>query len=309
MTDTDYDIPSLEPTEYFRGIWYGQQGKGKTTAIASVAHAADEVGGKIVFIDADGGLKVEALRRLGIPTAPFEPYRDVSYEGMLKLHEVIGNRLADGHNIFALCWDTTTKTASVQLEKITDDAYAAYLAKPTSQRKAPRTETDVWQDDYGILAHQMRKLVRRFHALPCHVLLGAHERKDKDDDTGKVVIQPAMSPSVITDVLGYMDFCIHVRTEDFDDPTLTDGLEFSGLTRPKGRYVAKDRFGLLPRVMADPSFLRVMAYYRDELKPSEDPIQKAAKDRRASKAEADQAKAEAAKAEAAKAAAEKEEKS
>jgi hypothetical protein len=301
---SDYEIPTLEDTEFYRGLWYGPQGKGKTTAIATVAHAADEVGGKVIYIDADDGLKAEALRRVGIPTAPFEPYRDVSYEGLLKLHDIIGNRLADGHNIYALCWDTTTKTASVQLEKITDDAYKANMAKPQAKR-TPRTETDVWQDDYGVLAHQMRKLVRRFHALDMHLLIGAHERKDKDDDTGKVVIQPAMSPSVITDVLGYMDFCIHCRTEDFDDAALVDGMEFSGLTRPKGRFVAKDRFGLLPRVMADPSFLRVMDYYRGTLKSADDPLQKAAIARRSAKAEADKAAEDTAK-EAAKAKAEKE---
>lgn len=281
-----------DQVEYYRILWYGDPGKGKTSNIAAAAIRAEAAGGKVIYIDADNGVKKKALARLGIPTSVIEIYRDVSYRGIEELHEVVGNRLADGDNIYAVCWDTTTKTASEQLETISIEAYKANERKPAAARK-PRGEHDIWQDDYGVLANQMRKLLRRFHKLDTHLLIGAHMRKDKDDETGKITVGPAMSPAIVTDFGGYMDCIIHCRTETFDieDPLLTEGEEFTGLTRPVGRFMAKDRFGLLPKVMVNPNADRVFSYLDGDLVKGDDPWQKGAIKRRQGQAKVDEAKA------------------
>ena len=260
------DNPTLADEEmFYRGLWYGDPGNGKTTAIASAAKF-----GKVIYIDAENGLKAKALRQHGIPVENIEPHRDVSYDGLNRLHRQILERLAEGEDIFAVAWDTTTKTQAFQLEGVVEESSAK--AQRIGKEK---TEFEAWQDDYGTVSSMMRKLLRKYHGLQCHLLVGAHQRRDVDEETSTVQIGPAMSPAIATDFNGYMDFVIHCRMEMWDDEE-----EFSGLTRPRGRFTAKDRFGLLPPVLIDPSFERVMGYLDERIDRERDPKQLLAKQRR-----------------------------
>jgi hypothetical protein len=270
MTSTER--PTLdEETQYYRVLWYADPGGGKTTNIAQAAKF-----GKVIYIDAENGLKGKALKAHGIPLANIEPYRDVTYEGLMKLYHEVMLRFADGEEVFAIAWDTTTKTNAQFLEDI-----ATAEAGNTTKNGHVRTEFDQFLEDYGTSGSQMRRFLRRLHDLPCHVLLGAHQRRDQDDDTGQVTVGPAVPPAVATDINGYMDLIIHCRTEEFaDDLDLTDGIEFSGLTRKVGRYTAKDRFGLTPKNMVDPGFHRVLRYLDDGMNKADDPLQRAARARR-----------------------------
>lgn len=263
--------PSLDEMEsYYRVLYYGDPGNGKTTAIAQAAKA-----GKVVYVDADGGLKAKALRRHGIPTGNIEPWTDISYEGLCRLHQEVLLRLAEGEEIYALAWDTTTKTQDSFLEEVMGRS----LKKAEKVGKV-RSEFEVYLEDRGEVVEMMKKLLRRFHGLDCHLLLGAHQRRDQDEES-QVRVNPAMSPSVMTSFSGWMDCIIHCRTEEFpEDTTLQDGTEFTGLTRPKGKYTAKDRFGLLPKVMVDPGFDRVVEYLDGELTRDSDPLQDQARARR-----------------------------
>lgn len=260
------DYPTLaDEQEFYRILWYGDPGNGKTTAIASAAKL-----GKVIYIDAENGLKAKALRKHGIPVENIEPHRDVSYTGLERLHRNVLERLHEGENIFAVAWDTTTKTQAFQLEGVVEGA--AVKAQRIGKEK---TEFDAWQDDYGTVSSMMRKLLRKFHGLPCHLLVGAHQRRDVDEETSTVSIGPAMSPAIAQDFNGYMDCVIHCRVEMFGDDE-----EFSGLTRPRGRFVAKDRFGLLPPVLIDPTFDRVAGYLDERIDREKDAKQLLAKQRR-----------------------------
>lgn len=265
--------PTLDQVQqFYRALYFGDPGLGKSTAIAAAARR-----GKVVYIDADEGLKGKALRRHGIPIENIEPHYDLEYAALEALHLELVTRLADGEPIFALAWDTTTKTEEAFLSAILPGS-----VEKTRKLGKTREMTDVYLEDRGQVATMMRELLRKFHGLPCHLILGAHQRRDKDDD-GAVMIRPGMMPSVITSFAGWMDCVLHMRTTEFpDDPSLEDGLEFSALTRPRGKFQAKDRFGILPPVMANPGFDRVLGYYEDELDRITDPLQIAARVRRES---------------------------
>lgn len=275
--------PTLADIQHFyRGMYYSDPGGGKTTAIAAAAKL-----GKVVYIDADGGLKAKALKRHGIPVSNIEPVTDVSYSGLTNLHQELLLRLADGEEIFALAWDTTSKSQ----EAFLDEVMPRSLEK--SQRKAmrsgadyERSEFEVYLEDRGEVVEMMKKLLRRFHGLDLHLLLGAHQRRDVDAETSKVAIGPGLSPSVAASFAGWMDFIVHCRTELFaDDESLSkwDGMEFMGVTRPDGRFVAKDRFGILPMRMINPGFDRIYSYLEGEIERSKDPLQNAAIARRRSR--------------------------
>jgi len=262
--------------DFYRLLWYGNPGTTKTTSIAAAAKL-----GKVCYIDADNGLKAKAIRRHDIPLGNIEMMLDPAVPltwGILEdIHRELATRLADGEKIFAVAWDTTTKTQDALL----DPAVAESVVKSHRKGLSDRTEFEIHLEDRGVVVAQMQKILRRFHRLPCHLLLGAHQRRDTDDN-GKVEINPAMSPSVITNFSGWMDCIIHLSSTSFDeDLSLMDGLEVVGLTRQDGRFTAKDRFGLLPKRLVNPTADRVIHYLDGKLTRERDPIQKAAVARRA----------------------------
>lgn len=261
--------------DYYRLLWYGDPGTTKTTSLAAAAKL-----GKVCYIDVDNGLKAKAIRRHDIPLGNIEmmldPNEPVTWGILEDVHREIAMRLADGEDIFAVAWDTTTKTQDALL----DPAVAESVIKSHRKGSVERTEFDIHLEDRGIVVAQMQKILRRLHRLPCHLLLGAHQRRDQDDD-GRVTINPAMSPSVITNFSGWMDAIIHLSSASYDeDATLMDGVEIVGLTRPEGRFTAKDRFGLLPKRLITPTADRVIGYLNEEIVRERDPIQQAAKARR-----------------------------
>jgi hypothetical protein len=263
--------------EHYRILWYGDPGTTKTTSIASAAKM-----GKVIYIDVDNGLKKKALRRFGIPLENIELAIDHSKDevtwGLLeRIHRDIDARLADGEDIFAVAWDTTTKTADALL----DPAVEASVVKSHRKGLSDRTEFEIHLEDRGIVVAQMQKYLRRLHRLPCHLLLGAHQRRDVDKDSSAVTIGPAMSPSVVTNFSGWMDCILHLSSTPFDnDPDLIDGMEVSALARPEGVITAKDRFGLLPKRLVNPTADRVIGYLDETLVSERDPIQVAARKRR-----------------------------
>jgi len=278
MADAPQHRTLAEQDEYYRLLWYGDPGTTKTTSIAAAAKL-----GRVCYIDADNGLKAKALRRHGIPLDNIEmmldPDEPLTWGILEDIHREIAMRLADGEAIFAVAWDTTTKTQDALL----DPAVAESVVKSHRKGAVERTEFDIHLEDRGIVVAQMQKILRRLHRLPCHLLLGAHQRRDQDDD-GRVTINPAMSPSVITNFAGWMDAIIHLSSTSYDDdPNLMDGVEVIGLTRPEGRFTAKDRFGLLPKRLINPTADRVIGYLNEEIVRDRDPIQRAAIARRAGK--------------------------
>lgn len=247
----------LEATEISRGLWYGDPGKGKTFDIAHMAKL-----GKVIYIDAERRLKKGPLVRAGVPIGNIEPFIDVSYKSLIQLAMDITERLADGEDIVGLCWDSGTETHRIFLEGLVDSA----VIKAANQGK----ERDPWstyREDYGDMTEQMRRVLRRFRDLPIHLAIAALAKRE-DDEEGKVRVSPAFTPAVLRDVMGYMDVVFHKRME------LVEGKEeYSGLSKPIGRFEAKDSYGVFPRVLVDPTFDRVLKYIEGDLTGDKDPIQ------------------------------------
>lgn len=275
--------PTLDNVQqFYRTLYFGDPGLGKSTAIAAAAKL-----GRVVYIDADSGLKGKALRRHGIPIENIEPHYDLDYAALEALHLELVVRLADGEEIFAVAWDTTTKTEEAFISAILPGS-----VEKTRKLGKTREATDIYLEDRGQVATMMKEYLRKLHGLRCHLILGAHQRRDKDDD-GAVMIRPGMMPSVISSFAGWMDAVLHMRTTEFaDDPDLDEGLEFTALTRPRGKFQAKDRFGILPPIMVNPGFDRVLGYYDDELDRITDPLQIAARARREAAAKVPEPKTE-----------------
>lgn len=274
--------PLADADDYLNVLYYGREGSGKTTNMAAVANVAPE-GSRVLVINAESGLKNRALQKRGIDTSKivFWPNRqlgqEITYASLEALHEkLLGDLQDDPNSWYAVGLDSITDTHQGLREQATEKRIDKQLAKAGS---GDVDEDFVDRDDFGVMTNQMRKLIRRFRDLPCHVIFTALERVD---DTTKM-IGPAVTPALGTDLMGYVDYILyckatqHAPGEDADDTVA----EFRALTRAGAVTRAKDRLDATPRAFANPTFDRLLAYDRGELDEATDPVQAAYRERRA----------------------------
>lgn len=260
----------LSEIEDFANILYsGEHGTAKTTAIAAMANL-----GPVIIINAEGGLKREALRRRGInveniQVLPEKP-EDLTFEYLDRLHIELKLALEDNPgSIVGIGWDSITEITLKLLDNVIDSAVEKAEAK--NEDRDPFF-TDL--NDYGVMGKQVRLLIRRYRDLPCHFAASSLLKRDQDDD-GKVVYRPAVIPSLRGDLMGYMDLVVVTDVGDFDGEE-----EYRGLFKPVGKFRGKDRFGVFPRRLLDPTFDRIWAYITGELDLETDPIMAIARERR-----------------------------
>jgi hypothetical protein len=231
-------------------LYYGDPGTGKTTSMAGLARL-----GRMLFIDAESGLKAAPLRKQGIPTDQVVTHRGVSFTELDSVFWDLHDQLeTDPDAIVGVALDSMTEIQKLLMEGI--------LAK--ANRKDPFF---VERSDWGINTEQMRKIIRRYRDLPCHVAFGALPKRDLDDD-GAVRYMPALTPAVQTDLMGYMDVIIHTEVTRIAGETF-----YLGTTTSTGKYAGKDRFGALPGTLVNPSMDRVVGFIEGRLDPSKDPLQ------------------------------------
>lgn len=267
--DGGLQLAALDDTEdKISLLIYGPEGVGKTTGICTAANH-----GRILVINAEGGLKVTPLRARGIDTAnisvfPPKGRSELLTEANLErlFWQVKADLDRDPGAWYAVAWDSVTEIGSALLRQIVEREVAKNAALPegSAKRKDFRESADFTdRGDYGVLSNQMLPLLRKYRDLPCHFLVTALERRDEDEDTGRVMYAPATTPAVQTALLGYVDVAIRVKNDAGEDEPEP---RFVGRTRPARNTRAKDRFGVTPPVLPDPSFEQVRAYIDGDLK-------------------------------------------
>lgn len=265
--------PTLaEQDEFVRALWYGPPGYMKTTCAATMACL-----GRIIYIDAEQRLKPTPLRRVGeklgleIPIENIEPHTAVDYKSLLALTEEVRDRLAEGEPIVGVVLDSISEQHRELLEDAVDESVQRAVAKG-EYRSPIRT----FQEDYGDMTEQMRRILRRFRALPVHLGITALPRTDVVQ--GVNYTSAGVTPAVNRDLQAMVDFIIYMGYESFSDADGDD--EYSGRCRATGPFDAKDTFGVLPTRLVEPHFMRLLAYVNGELTPKTDPLQAAARERR-----------------------------
>lgn len=262
--------------DWLNTLWYGDGGTGKTSHLASAANQ-----GKLILINAETGIKKRPLIKLGVNVANIvvvpDPAsgEDLTYDLLDRLFWELKSDLESGHSEYVgVGWDSITEISKVVLSRIS--AKRAEKSVRTGKGSTDPFFTDL--DDYRGMSEMMRPMVRHYRDLPCHFLATALERRDVDEEDSRVKYGPALSPALGGDVFGYVDQVIHTTVEE--DPDGGDDDIFLGLTRPIGKYRAKDRLKSLPRLMAEPTFERIYGYVTETIEYDNDPVQAEAKARR-----------------------------
>lgn len=267
----DLFAPVDDITDHYNFCFYGLEGSGKTTAIATAANIAPE-GSRVLIINAEGGVKKKALERRGIDTSKIVLWPNpnkgekVTRKGIERLYQRLDADLAkDPNSWFAIGWDSITEVHA----KVVSDVANARIQR-ARDRDVVITEVDEFftdRDDYGVMSKMVNDLLRKFRDLPTHFIVTALERRDVDEKTSKVSYGPAITPALQTSVLGYTDVNLYFKAEDEDGP-------FRALVKGVGTYRTKDRMGGLPKVIAQPSMERVLGYIDGDIEEGSDDLQK-----------------------------------
>lgn len=257
---------SLDDVEEFvNALYWGREGSGKTTDALSAANL-----GKVLVINAEGGLKRTALQKRGINIENVfvypPPGESVTFEGVqAALTQVRADLLDDPKSWFAVILDSVTEVSTEMVSNVSDDRITK--ARNRGQTIDLFDSFFVDRGDYGTSGKMMRSILRMMRDLQCHAIFTALERRDVDEDTSKVAYGPAVPPGLQSDLLGYVDLVFYTREPDEDKPV------FRAATKRAGRFRAKDRFDSMPTVLAEPTFERVIGYLHEEISEASDPLQ------------------------------------
>lgn len=271
-----------EADEKLKICLYGREGTRKTTGLATSTQA-----GPTLVVSAEGGLKASALKKHGVKVEnlavwPGPEDKAVTEAGLARRLEALHERLLAGFHrdpafLYAVHLDSFSELFSVLRDQAQEGRVDKALAKPGVTEDMVDIDF-VDRDDYGIATNQARKILRRFRDLPCHVVITALEKYDEKEDA----IVPAVSPAIRIDLLGMVDMVLYSKvdpvTDEEDAPEFHRALTASGA---KGATRGKDRYDALPRVLVEPTFVRILGYKTGELVESEDPLQVAYHEERA----------------------------
>lgn len=262
----DWFVTLDDTVDKLNALFYGREGSYKTTGAATMANLPDK--GRVLFINAEGGLKKAPLQKRGVDTSRIVVFPDpkkkqrVTHKNLDALYRKVKADLEkDPDSWVGVVIDSATEVHTALLDLVQSKRVR------TLQNKGADVDEDfVDISDYGTMTKMFRDLLRKFRDLDCHFVVTALERRDVDKDTGKPQYGPAVTPGLQTDLLGYVDFVLMFKAEDEDGPG-------RALTRANSRYRAKDRFDVLPRVLANPTFERIMGYVDGTITEENDPCQ------------------------------------
>lgn len=268
-TFDDWFAPVDDVIDFTNTLLYGREGSGKTTAAARLANLYSDFPagkGKVLVINAEGGLKKKPLQARGVDTSRVVLWPDpkkhqrVTHASLDEIHRRVKADLEeDPESWGGVVFDSATEIYTALLD------FVQQRRVTNIQNRGQDVDPDfVDIADYGTMSKMFRDILRKFRDLPCHFVVTALERRDVDKDTGKPQYGPAVTPALQTDLLGYVDLVLMCKAADEDGP-------FRALSRANSRYRAKDRFDVLPQVMVDPFIDRVVQYVNGDMDESTDP--------------------------------------
>lgn len=261
---------SLSDTDEFLNVLlFGREGSGKTTAAVSLANLGY---GKVLVVNAEGGMKKNTLKRHGIDIDRIMVWppagQPITHAGLDEVHRQLKADLADDPKSWAgVVFDSATEIVQALVDYVAGDRIDKASKRGISIDGIDQFFTD--RSDYGTMSKMFRDILRKFRDLPTHFIVTALERRDVDEDTGKVQYGPAVTPGVQTDLLGYVDLVLACSAADD-----AEGKPYRALTRSSGKYRGKDRLGVLPKVLVNPTVERILAYESGTLTEETDPLQK-----------------------------------
>lgn len=264
--------PVSNNREFVNALWWGEEGTGKTTDLASLVNLPGT--GKLIIINAEAGVKKRALERLDIDTSRIVLWPPhgvaISYNNMDRLRRQIATQIEEEPgSILGVGWDSLSEIS----EQVMDLAVKRGI-KSAQERGNDRLgdEFDVEQSDWGVMTNQVKKLLRGYRDLKCHFGATALERvfSPKKNEVGIDQLGPALNPGLASKALGFFDYCLRTTADNVTVSEDEAEILATAWTRKTKKIRAKSRDGILPVRWPEPTFDRLVAYDKGELTTATD---------------------------------------
>jgi hypothetical protein len=242
-----------ERSEWVKLLLYGVPGSGKTYLAGSASEVARM--SPVLFIDIEGGTKT--LRNV-FPDVDVIRIRDkFDDKGRLvksawkRLFEVYEDlRRGVPHNTIVL--DSLTEAYKMSMYSVMADV----MKSGDRQNQDPDVPA---VRDWGKSSEQIRRMVRALRDMDKHVIFTALQNDVKDQMTGAVTSKPSLPGKLADEIPAYIDEVLYLWVK-----AGKEGVERKILTEPTGKFIAKDRSGMLPTTMTNPTMARIAELVLDK---------------------------------------------
>lgn len=250
--------------DYVKVLIYGVPGAGKTYLAGSAADVPEM--SPVLFIDMEGGTKT--IRNLW-PDVSVVRIRD-RFDDKGRLKKSAWQILQD---VYEDLKKGVGKYKTIVIDSLSEaQKVSMYSVMSGTTEKDPERDPDIpAMRDWGKSGEQMRRFVRAFRDLDCHVIFTALANDNKDQMTGKVSVKPSLPGKLADEIPAYLDEVLYLYTR-----ATKDGIDRKLLSEPTEKYSAKDRSGNLPTTITNPLMATVAAHILDSSQkpvpvPTEEP--------------------------------------
>lgn len=273
-----------EASEFTNALFFGDAGTGKTSCMAFLANLPGD--GLTVIINAEGGLKKQALKNLGVDTSKVvifpdrEKGEEITYESLETLLYRLRAMLQRSPGcIKGVGFDSATDLCAGLLGDITAYAYQKDQDLPqilkdkraADGKKLRESPHETQLQDYGLLTNQARTIFRGFRDLGCHFVVTALEKDDAQNENGTKAIGPELPNKISSSLRGYVDLVLRFTAETVKTGPATQETLVVAKTKALLTQQCKDRLGVLPFELVNPTFERIHGYVTGELTVETDP--------------------------------------
>jgi len=227
-------ITASEPT--LKMLVYGPPGAGKTV-LAATASEVPEMG-PVLYVDIEGGT-------LSIRDKKVDVLRVNTFTELVQLLEILRS---GQHNWKTVVIDSLTEVQKLNMYEVMKKVS---MQDPTRDPDIPSLR------EYGKNTEQIRKIIRGYRDLAgTHVIFTALANEVKDEKTGIVKTQPALTGKLAIEIPGFLDIVAYLSVAE------QDGSEVRVLvTDMTSRVLAKHRAPIsgvhLPRLLKNPDMKQI----------------------------------------------------
>lgn len=234
-------VPVREIENYVRVLLYGQNGKGKTRTAATAPKPL------LIDINEEGTKSIRNYN--GVEVFPAKNWEDV--------HWAYWFLRSGEHEYESVIIDTLTMMQNVCMKQVLREA------EDRDPAKDPATAS---QRDWGKVAQLMKDLLLNYRNLPMNVIFVCQERSI-DNEEGETEKVPDLSPGSRATATACVDFIGRIYTREVrvvKGKKTTKAWRTLMLIGPHDVYLTKDRSGVLPRIVPNPSIPQMIAATESE---------------------------------------------